>query len=295
MNVVHIQRNCVDDLVGRIWSGGRRQTERYDYGVVDAGVFVVLGGTGRNGVTGKSNYRLKTKRGRYRMTELLKVLDHGYVRLVDVMGSDVSVVNAARCSYDKSVDELGPGDIRLLDFLAREGHRSPYRHATLQFEVYAPLMIARQWFKYIVGSDHTMDGWNESSRRYITENETYYIPGADEWRSKPANSKQGSGAPVVSDLGSVLTQDLIDHIDRGQELYEQALADGVAPEQARLFLTSYGMYVRWYWTGSLESVAHLIQQRAASDSQFEFQQYAQAVKHLATEKFPHALGTLLKY
>ena len=219
--------------------------------------------------------------------------DKGYIVLHDVMGSDLTIVNAARCSFDKKSKELTDRDERLIRFLAREGHDSPFRHASLQFEVYAPLMIARQWFKYIVGSDHTMDAWNESSRRYITESEEFYIPQADEWRSYPDNVKQGSGEPLDEDYGFVWTEDLIDYIDKGVELYEAALHDGIAPEQARLFLPAYGMYVRWYWTASLQSVAHLIKQRTADDAQYEFRLYAEAVKELASEKFPVSLNALV--
>ena len=219
--------------------------------------------------------------------------DKGYIVLHDVMGSDLTIVNAARCSFDKKSKELTDRDERLIRFLAREGHDSPFRHASLQFEVYAPLMIARQWFKYIVGSDHTMDAWNESSRRYITESEEFYIPSANEWRSYPDNVKQGSGKPLDEDYGFVWTEDLIDYIDKCVELYEAALHDGIAPEQARLFLPAYGMYVRWYWTASLQSVAHLIKQRTADDAQYEFRLYAEAVKELASEKFPVSLNALV--
>src|SRR5690625_3510614 len=166
----------------------------------------------------------------------LNVLDHGYVRLVEVMGSDLTVVNAARVSYDKESDELDTKDERLIRFLAREGHTSPFRHATAQFEVYAPLLVARQWWKYVVGSDHVMDAWNESSRRYVTEEPTFYVPAADEWRSAPENSKQGSGEPVPFEYGCTLTGDLQRLIDLGLEAYDNVIKGGVAPEQARLFL-----------------------------------------------------------
>src|SRR5690625_66543 len=181
------------------------------------------------------------------MAKKIDVLDKGYIRLVDVMGDDRTVANAARVSFDRRTEELTERDERLIRFLAREGHDSPFRHASLQFEVYAPLMIARQWFKYIVGSDHAMDAWNESSRRYITENEEFYVPQADEWRSYPDNVKQGSGEPIHADIGNDLTQALSEHIERGLYLYETAMDDGVAPEQARLFLPANGLYVRWYW------------------------------------------------
>lgn len=227
------------------------------------------------------------------MMNKIDVLDKGYVRLRDVMGDDTTIANAARVSFDRRTEELTEKDERLIAFLAREGHESPFRHASLQFEVYAPLMIARQWWKYVIGSDHVMDAWNESSRRYITENEEFYIPAADEWRSYPVNVKQGSGEPIEDEEGNILTKQLLAHVDRGADLYERAMAKGVAPEQARLFLPAYGLYVRWFWTASLQSVAHLIKQRTAEDAQYEFRQYAEAVKELAYEKFPVSLKELL--
>lgn len=223
-----------------------------------------------------------------------QVLDKGYVRLVNVMGSDLTVVNSARVSYNKAKSELDEKDIRLIKFLAREGHTSPFRHATLQFEVYAPLMVARQWWKYVVGSDHVMDAWNESSRRYITEEPTFYIPKDNEWRSSPENSKQGSGEPINELTGSVFTSKLEQYIKLGESLYEDALKSGICAEQARLFLPAYGMYVRWYWTASLQSVAHFLNQRLAHDAQKEIQEYAKAVYELAIEKFPVSLPELLK-
>lgn len=228
------------------------------------------------------------------MNEMINVLDKGYVRLTNVMGSDLSVVNSARVSYDKESTELTEKDIRLIRFLAREGHTSPFRHATIQFEVYAPLMVARQHWKYIVGSDHTMDAWNESSRRYVTEEPTFYIPKADEWRSAPENSKQGSGDTLPERHGEIATQDLLDYVAFGERLYERAMNSGVCAEQARLFLPAYGMYVRYYWTASLQSVAHFLNQRLAHDSQVEIQEYAKAVYALAKPKFPVSIEELVK-
>lgn len=227
------------------------------------------------------------------MTNKIDVLDKGYVILHDVMGDDLTVVNSARVSYDKKSEELTEKDVRLIKFLAREDHTSPFRHASLQFEVYAPLMVARQWWKYVVGSDHVMDAWNESSRRYITENNEFYIPSADEWRSYPDNVKQGSGEPISRTEGDYFTRQLIDYIEQGEKLYESAMKKGIAPEQARLFLPAYGMYVRWYWTASLQSVAHLIRQRTAPDAQYEFRQYAEAVKEIALTRFPVSIEALL--
>ena len=228
------------------------------------------------------------------MTNKIDVLDGGYVRLVDTLGTDLSIVNAARVSYDKEVKEFGPRDEKLIDFLIREGHTSPFRHAALTFEVYAPLFVARQWWKHAVSSTHVDDqnGWNESSRRYITEDEEFYVPSASSWRSKPESSKQGSGEPIHFTLGSHYTNKLKEMIDQGVDLYKEALSDNIAPEIARLFLPAYGMYVRWRWTASLQGVMTFLDQRLGHDSQAEIQQYALAVKDLSHEAFPHTFRAL---
>jgi thymidylate synthase (FAD) len=228
------------------------------------------------------------------MSNQINVLDEGYVRLVDTLGNDLSVVNAARVSYDKESYEFEPRDEKLLSFLVREGHTSPFRHAALTFEVYAPLFVARQWWKYAVSSTHVDDqnGWNESSRRYITEEEQFYVPLHDEWRSKPENSKQGSGDPVSESLGMVYTNKLINLIAQGTEWYHEAMDDGIAPELARLFLPAYGMYVRWRWTVSLQGVMTFLNQRLEHDAQWEIQEYAKAVRDLAQEAFPQTMKAL---
>lgn len=229
----------------------------------------------------------------------MKVLNEGYVRLVDHMGSDLTVANAARVSYAKQSLELTERDVKLIKFLAREGHTSPFRHAIAQFEVYAPLMVARQWWKYVVGSAHyegtgdSLDAWNESSRRYITEEPVFYIPQADQWRSKPENSKQGSGDLISWELGEKHTRELMGYIELGMQKYENALADGICAEQARLFLPAYGMYVRWYWTASVQSVAHFLAQRLEHDAQKEIQDYAKAILELIKPLYPISLEQLI--
>jgi thymidylate synthase (FAD) len=223
--------------------------------------------------------------------EPIKVLDNGYVRLVDTLGDDLSIVNAARVSYDKESTEFTPKDEKLLSFLLREGHTSPFRHAALTFEVYAPLFAARQWWKYAVSSTHVDDqnGWNESSRRYITEEEQFYVPSASSWRSKPENSKQGSGEPIHFSAGAFYTNKLNDLINQATELYHEAMNDDVAPELARLFLPAYGLYVRWRWTVSLQGAVTFLDQRLPHDAQFEIQEYARAVQKLTTEAFPNTM------
>lgn len=220
------------------------------------------------------------------------VLDHGYVELVDVMGSDLSVANAARASYAKRSTRLDEKDERLISFLSRNGHTSPFRHAMATFEIKAPLMVARQWWKYIVGSDHAMEGWNEASRRYITMEPEFYIPEPGRWRSTPENSKQGSGEPVNTEVGKAFTSLLSDVVDEGLNAYNHAMAAGIAAEQARVFLPAYCMYTNWWWTCSLQSLMHFLNQRVADDAQWEIQEYAKAVLQLAEPHFPIAVGSL---
>ena len=228
------------------------------------------------------------------MPEPLRVLDEGYVRLVDTLGDDLSVVNAARVSYDKEKDVFDDKDAKLLKFLLREQHTSPFRHAALTFEVYAPLFVARQWWKYAVASTHVdeQNGWNESSRRYITEDEKFYIPLPHEWRSKPENSKQGSGAPVDEEIGQKYFDMLCQAVVDGTDAYHMAIDDGIAPEIARLFLPAYGMYVRWRWTVSLQGVLTFLDQRLEHDAQYEIQKYAEAVLSLTKEAYPETIGML---
>jgi thymidylate synthase (FAD) len=235
-----------------------------------------------------------------KMNSKIDVLDKGYVRLVDSLGDDLSVANAARVSYDKESrlredGSLTINDQRLIKFLWDEGHTSPFRHAAMTFEVYAPLFVARQWWKHAVSSTHLDDqnGWNESSRRYITENEEFYIPKGDMWRSKPENSKQGSGENLDSSVGGYFTNKLYDTMLSGLGLYNKAMDAGIAPEQARLFLPAYGMYVRWRWTVSLHGALTFLGQRLPQDAQYEIREYAQAVKELTKQAFPYTYEVTL--
>jgi len=219
---------------------------------------------------------------------MISVLDHGYIKLVNNMGSDIDVVNAARVSFDKEVDSLSVKDEKLIDFLVKNKHDSCLRHCVMTLEIYAPLMVARQWYKHAVSSSHLDDqlGWNESSRRYITEQEEFYIPKSFEWRSVPENKKQGSGKPVSDAIGDKYYEHMKKIVSKGHRLYQEALADEVAPEQARLLLPAYAMYVRWRWTASLNALLHFLSLRMDAHAQYEIQEYADAVNTLVKEHYP---------
>lgn len=216
------------------------------------------------------------------------ILDHGYVRTINIMGSDIDVVNAARASFDKEVASLSDKDISLINYLVKHRHDSTLRHCAMTFEIYAPLMIARQWWKHAVSSTHLDDqnGWNESSRRYITENEVFYIPDVHQWREAPENNKQGSGGSLNEYYGAKYTKRMEMLVQEAHELYKEALKDGVAPEQARLMLPAYAMYVRWRWTASLNSLLHFISLRKGHGAQSEIQEYADAIASEVFLAFP---------
>jgi len=225
----------------------------------------------------------------------IEVLDKGYVRLVHATGSDLEVVNAARVSFDKESASFDERDERLIKYLARNGESSPFRHSNLTFEVYAPLMVARQHWKYAVGSAHIEDGtaWNESSRRYITENNEFYVVASDGWRAAPDSRKQGSGGPIDSTAGFQLTRDLMLVVSQGEKLYQRALKLGVAPEQARLFLPAYSLYVRYRWTPTLAGVIHFLTERLGHTAQYEIHEYARAVHQLTHQVYPASIDAWL--
>lgn len=219
----------------------------------------------------------------------MKVLDKGYVGLVQVMGNDLTVANAARVSLDKRHDVLTQSDEKLIKFLWNNKHTSPFRHCALTFEVSAPMLVKNQWYKHAVASTHLeeQNGWNEISHRYVAEADEFYVP--TEWRGAPANAKQGSAGVVdAEDYTDLLYQ----YIHDGKDLFESALAAGIAPEQARLFLPAYGLYVKWYWTVGLHALMNFLELRLDAHAQYEMQLYARAVRNLAKEHFPISMGLL---
>lgn len=219
----------------------------------------------------------------------IPVLDHGYVRTLSVLGSDIDVVNAARVSFDKEVKTLEEKDLSLISFLVKNKHDSCLRHCAMSFEIYAPLMVARQWYKHNVGSAALDDqlGWNESSRRYITENEEFYIPATDAWRSIPENRKQGSAEPVKGYIGAKYTSKMMRLVEAQERIYREALNDGIAPEQARLLLPAYAMYIRWRWTVSLNALLHFLSLRTDPHAQYEIREYAKVISDEVYKSFPY--------
>jgi len=229
------------------------------------------------------------------MNSTISVLDKGYITHLDTLGSDVSVINSARVSFDKSISSLSRLDFNLLDYLVKNRHDSVLRHCAMSFEVYAPLFVARQWWKHHVGATSVDDqnGWNESSRRYVTEEPEFYVP--SQWRSAPEDKKQGSDEPVDVVISAKYNRLLNYFNETSMHAYNSAMQDGICTEQARLFLPAYAMYVRWRWTASLNALLHFIDLRKDYHAQWEMQQYAIAIADQVKQAFPATYNAWEKY
>ena len=198
------------------------------------------------------------------------------VELIDKMGTDLSVVNAARVSYSKTKDVFDGKDEKLIKFLAEHEHWSPFAHASMQFRIKAPIFVARQLVKHQVGLV-----WNEVSRRYVDFPPEIYKP--DAWRGRPVNSKQGSDGTV--ELGQTIDHNLETTMESCLILYNTMIQKGVAPEQARMVLPQ-SMMTEWYWSGTVYAFARVCNLRCKPDTQKETQDVANAIATHCSKEFP---------
>lgn len=197
------------------------------------------------------------------------------VQLIDKMGSDLTVVNAARVSYGKNKEVFEASDEKLISFLARHNHWSPFAHCTLQFRIKAPVFVARQLVKHQVGLS-----WNEISRRYVDYEPEFHAPTT--WRGRPTDSKQGSAGEVNVD------EEYYNKYVNGCKVYYNLLLNqGVAPEMARMVLPQ-SMMTEWYWTGTLYAFARVCDLRCAKDTQEETRIVADSIDKFCNEEFPYS-------
>ena len=193
------------------------------------------------------------------------------VHLVDSMGTDLSVVNAARVSFAKESDEFSEKDAKLINYLAKHNHWSPFGHASLQFRIKAPIFVARQLVKHQVGLV-----WNEVSRRYVDDEPEFYIP--ENWRLKADDKKQGSSDEYIK-------YNIESTMEYVKETYNNLLKADIAPEMARMVLPQ-NLYTEWYWSGSLMAFARVCNLRCKPDTQMETQVIADLIDFNASTKFP---------
>lgn len=226
------------------------------------------------------------------------------VTLLDSMGSDLTVVNAARVSFDKqsSYEESSDGyswvikdqDKKLISYLAQHKHTSPFNHCFASFRVKAPIFVARQLVK------HKFMPWNEVSRRYVDSEPEFYFP--DYWRAASANVKQGSSECPVTHLsvpedGTDAFYPVMDFVypqtHRCLKLYNQLLGDGVCPEQARMVLPQNTM-TEWIWSGTLGAIEDMCRLRLDSHTQYETRLVAQKIAGEMEKLYPVSWKALLQ-
>jgi thymidylate synthase (FAD) len=229
----------------------------------------------------------------------IDVLDHGSVELLDHMGSDLTTVEAARVSFMRGATEMGERERKLIRYLAAHEHTSPFRHAMLMFRFKAPLFVARQLWKHVVGITPEFDledqwvgfnggfkdtGWNEASGRYVELKDEFYIP--EVWRAQSASNKQASSGEIAEQ--SAAAEIYGEGLRAAYTAYQRLRELGVAKEQARVILPQ-SIYTQWIWTGSLQAFLHVVDLRAKPDAQFETQQYGLAVRTILQSIFPVCL------
>lgn len=216
------------------------------------------------------------------------------VELIDYMGSDNAVVDAARVSFSKHHDKYSDADnAKLISYLADHQHWSPFAHQTIKLNIKAPIFVARQLVKHQVGF-----AWNEVSRRYVDDTPEFYIP--DYWRKRADNIKQGSSSERVylspmldmeTESGCVHTP--VELYQAAKDCYEALLEIGVCPEQARMVLPQ-AMYTEWIWTGSLFAWSRMYNLRTDSHTQLETQQIAFLIGEAIEPLFPKSWKALTK-
>ncbi len=209
------------------------------------------------------------------------------VELVDSMGNDSAVCDAARVSFAKEAStftyEQNQG---LLNYLAKHDHWSPFAHCVIKFRFRAPMFVARQFQKHVVGF-----AWNEVSRRYVSDDPTFFVP--ESWRQRPDNMKQGSvfddAVPLEGDVLDAYTNQIKEHVRD----YKSMIHQDICPEQVRMCMPQ-SMMTEWIWTGSLMAWARFVKLRGDKHAQAECWPYADTVRSYMYSHFPAAAKALLE-
>ena len=204
------------------------------------------------------------------------------VTLIDKMGSDLTVVNAARVSFGKKKKKFSKQDEKLIGYLASHNHWTPFGHCSLSLHISAPVFVARQLVKHQVGLV-----WNEISRRYVDSTPEIYTP--PNWRGRAEDKKQGSSDEIAWER-CLEYESLIKTIVGA---YERMIASGICPEQARMILPQ-SMMTEWYWSGTLMAFARVCNLRCKPDTQKETCEIAESINTLIEVEFPVSWKALRK-
>jgi len=213
------------------------------------------------------------------MTKWLSADGIGFIELLDVFGDDMTVVNAARVSFNKEVTVMGPGDAKLVKYLAEHEHVSPFFHPQARFRIKMPIFVAREWYRHQIGFAR-----NEVSRRYVDSPPEVWTPAIDDLRERDPKLKQGSKATAIA--GAEEIHGCITELQSATlKLYDTMIREGVAPEVARCVLPQ-SMYTEFIETGSLAAYARLCGLRLSPDAQKEIRGYATGLSQLLEPRFP---------
>ncbi|MBN1155265.1 FAD-dependent thymidylate synthase [candidate division KSB1 bacterium] len=211
--------------------------------------------------------------------QVIPCLDHGFVRLIDYMGSDESIVQAARVSYGKGTKKVRQ-DRSLIRYLLRHGHTSPFEMVEFKFHCKMPIFVARQWIR------HRTASVNEYSLRYSKAVGDFYIPESENIRFQSKSNRQGrSEETVPDDLKQHLLDVILAHSQRSWQDYEELEAKNIARELARIHLP-LNMYTEWYWKIDLSNLLHFIKLRSEVHAQYEIRIYAQAISEIVKKVVP---------
>ena len=210
---------------------------------------------------------------------MIRVLDHGFVRLDDAMADDLSVVNGARVSFAKRKEEVDDSDAGLIRFLMRDRHGTPFEHNSFRFHIRTPIFVAREWFRHRIGS------FNEFSMRYAKATDEFYVPAPEDVRSQVGKPGAYSFEEVSPELAEQTREELQAVYETAYDTYQRLVELGVARELARCVLP-VGAYTEFYWTVNARALMNFISLRAAETAQREIRRYAEACELFLAEKMP---------
>ncbi|MEO6696156.1 MAG: FAD-dependent thymidylate synthase [Ignavibacteria bacterium] len=217
------------------------------------------------------------------------VLDKGFIEIIDKLGTDLTVVNSARVSFGKRKEKFDESDRKLVRFLAKNKHWSPFRHMMVQFHIKAPEFVMRQWYKHVVGIETSSSSsakdhaWNEISGRYVPVTD-FYVPA--NWRRQSENNKQASEGSITDQHNA--SEVFETAMKETLESYQKLLELGVAKEQARMILP-LNQYTEVYWTASFQAIMNFVDLRDELTAQWEIQQYAKMIKEMMYDIFPETV------
>lgn len=218
----------------------------------------------------------------------IKVLDHGFIRLIDYMGSDARIVQTARVSYGAGTKTLRE-DAGLIDYLLRHAHTSPFEHVVFEFHCKMPIFVARQWIR------HRTARLNEISGRYSVMKDEFYVPPRDKISFQSSDNKQGRNP---EDVPEELQEKVIELLKQDQENiygnYETMIDDNIARELARINLP-LSTYTEWYWQMDLKNMFHFLRLRMDSHAQWEIQEYGRAIAEVVKAVCPLAYASFERH